>query len=273
MLTSADKSMAEKLMPLLYPAPEISVRLAALLCAYGTGCTFFNVWIQNDFGAALFRLENTFSLLDLGDTDFEEAAFFLNFNPYFKRLTGDYGTVQTISSLLDRSGTLERMNLLRHAATAVNFSPEQSARFEIATQPELRGVFDLIADVLPQESDYPAWYADLSHRIRHGCARAYLLSDGGKPASACLISAESAKAGLISGVATKPLFRGHGNASQLITKVCSDLNACGKIPVLECYDALLSFYEKRGFEKIGEMGELETEQIHSRQQKELTSMQ
>ena len=263
MLTRADEKTSAALKLLLDKIPENSVRLSALLGAYGTDRGFFNVWIQNDFAAVISRLENTFSVIDFGGLDLDEAAFFLDFNPYFRRLTGNVGTVRQISLPLSARFTLERVNLMRFAVRrdkAVNLPPAAPAQqLILARQPELRAVYDLIAGVLPQESDYAAWYADLNHRMRHGCARAYLLFCGGKPACACLVSAESIAAGLISGVATKSELRGRGFATHVIACVCADLADSGKISVLECMDNLLPFYENLGFEKIGGVAELEVE--------------
>jgi GNAT superfamily N-acetyltransferase len=251
-LTRAAENEAAGLMPLLEGAPERSVRLSALLRAYGTSRNFFNVWIQDDFGAVISRLEDTFSIMDCGRADLEEAAFFLEFNPYFKRLSGDINIVEQLFPLFGARLRLERVNLMSFDGKG------SAARMPgLSRKPQLKTVFDVITGELPQESDYMAWYADLSHRIRHGCARAYLLSDGGEPASACLVSAESNSAGLISGVATRPRFRGRGMATRVIACACTDLAAVGKTPVLECVDEMMPFYKKLGFKKIGDIGELE----------------
>lgn len=259
MLTSVDKNMAATLMPLLDRSPELSVRLAALLRAYGTGRGFFNVWVQNDYKAALFRLEGSFFFLDLGDADFDETAFFLNFNPYFKRLAGEYDTLVKLSQLMPDHLTLSRTNLLRRSpgGGGAGGPAEADGRLSLSRSPDLKAVYSLTAEVLPQEAEYAAWYTDLSHRIRHGCACAYLLCCEGTPVSACLISAESGRAGLISGVCTRPGYRGHGFASAMLTNVCDDLADSGKLPVLECADELIPFYQRFGFQKAGETGELE----------------
>lgn len=252
--------MAAKLMPLLNQVPEISVRLGALLRAYGTGRSFFNVWVQNDYKAALFRLESTFFFLDLGESDYEETAFFLNFNPYFKRLAGEYGALTKLAQLMPGDLTLTRTNLMIYRGTGRSNNSghaETDGRLSLCRSPDLKTVYGLIAQALPQEADFTAWYADLSHRIRHGCARAYLLRCEEKPVSACLISAESDRAGLISGVCTQSAYRAKGFASAMLASVCDDLASSGKIPVLECADELMSFYERLGFQKAGEIGDLE----------------
>lgn len=106
--------------------------------------------------------------------------------------------------------------------------------------------------------EFTPWYVDVSHRIRHGCARAYLLRSGEEPVSVCLISAESDSAGLLSGVATNPRFRRHGFAGELVGRACRDLTARGKLPVLECLPSLSGFYGGLGFYKFSTVEQLRT---------------
>ena len=254
MLIRVGPETAETLTPMLEKQPELAVRASALLKAYGTERHFFNIWVQNDYGAVLTRLDSTFSLLDLGGIDYEETAFFLEFNPYFKRLAGELSAIRNTAAFFDRNYKLERINLMK----LENFSPVKSAPFvTLVSQPELKEVFHIITDVMTQETNFTAWYTDLSHRIRHGGARAFLLRLGGESVSACLVSAESGSAGLISGLATQEDSRCCGFGSRILAGACEALRASGKTPVLECFDSLLPFYEKAGFAKIGDEGELD----------------
>ena len=253
MLRRAEKSDLDILLPLLNRSPELTIRLSALLRAYGTGQNFFCVWIQDDFSAVLYRLDDTFSLTDLGGADYEEAAFFLNFEPYFRVLTGEYETVAQIAELLCAPDP-EKMNLMRFTHGAGVPDPQGSA---IDRAPDLKSVYSLISANLPLGASFDAWYADISHRIRHGCAKAYLMRQGEVPACACLVSAESDSAGLISRLCTAPDARGKGLGSALLGEVCRELSREGRAAVLECTDSLRPFYERRGFELFTHTGELE----------------
>lgn len=254
-MRQADEADARALLPLLDRAPELTVRLSALLRAYGTGRRFFCVWVQDDFSAALYRLDDTFAFIDLGGADYEEAAFFLNLEPYFRQLTGEYDAVSHFAQLLCVPDP-ERMNLMRSTCRE-NASVSGGRVAAVERAYDLESVYSLISANLPLGSSFEAWYADIFHRIRHGCARAYLVCEDGAPACACLVSAESAGMGFISGLCTAPEFRSRGLASQLLASVRRELGLEGRGAVLECNDLLRPFYEHLGFECFAHSGELD----------------
>lgn len=260
MLKRAEEKDAERLFGALGACPELSVRLCALINAYGFDRRFFTVWIQDDFGAVLFRLEGVFSFIDLGGADYEEAAFFLSFDPYFRRLLGEYGAVSRLAAMLGAPCAPESMCVMRMksappAAAGTPASAKLPPGARLLREPMLRTVYSLVSGILPPGSSYDAWYADLSHRIRHGCARAYLIELSGVPVCACLLSAVSGSAALISGLCTAEPFRGRGLATAMLESICQDMLACGLTPVLECTGALEGFYISAGFEKTALIGE------------------
>ncbi len=225
-----------------------SVRISALISAYGTGLSFFQIYEQNRRQAVLARLDDDFFLLDNG-ADFEELAVFLRMEPHFSCLCGPADAVEKLAALIPgaRCETFCRM-AVPEAPTLRKQAETPFKRFSIDRDPPLRAVYPLSG---PKSGAFDAWYADVSHRIRHGCARAYLLRADGAPASACLISAESEWAGLISGVFTVPSCRGRGLASALVSAASADLIACGKQPVLDCLAPLSGFYARLGFSPAG----------------------
>ena len=177
MLIHAAENETEKLIRLFDRSPEFSVRMSALLKAYGTGWRFFALWVQNESGAVISRLEDTFSVLDCDGADPAELSFFLEFNPYFKRLSGSMSIVEKLFPLFGSKVKLERVNLMSFYCN--NIPAKQFP--DLSRQPNLKIVYDIINSALPQKSGFMPWYSDLSHRIRHGCARAYLLYDGANP--------------------------------------------------------------------------------------------
>ncbi len=250
MLTRVKESEIEKINELLSASPAFNVRLCALLKAYGTRQPFFNVWRQ-DFDFVVARLENSFFISANKNVDFEEIAFFLRFNPYFHRLVGESSVAAQVAAYL--GGDISH-NIFDCMAYNGKIEKESLNQFLIESCADLKAVYEVMKSSESGDftvSEFMPWYADVSHRIRHGCARAYLLRTESEPVSVCLVSAESDSVGLISGVATKPDFRGRGFASAVTLQACSDLRDCGKLPVLECLPALASYYGRVGFEKAG----------------------
>lgn len=244
MLNRVNSDETKKLQEVLNREPALNVRLAALVKAYGIGRQFFNVW-QSGWETILARFETSFFINSNESADFEEIAFFLKFNPYFSRLAGKSAAVLKIKDFIGDCESHDFDFMTCEKLISAN------KKFDIETEPALKAVYEVMEKA--QSDDFSVgkfvpWYADVSHRIRHGCAHAYLLRKSGKPVSACLISAESDKAGLISGVATVPEFRNNGFASAVVEKACRGLINCGKRPVLECLPALVGCYSRLGFE-------------------------
>jgi ribosomal protein S18 acetylase RimI-like enzyme len=249
MLTRIKESEIEKLEEALSADPVFNVRLSALVRAYGTGHPFFNVWRQ-EWDVVLARLESSFFIYAGENADFEEIAFFLQFNPYFRRLAGKSQILKQVTSFLGDGYELCDFDCMVYREKVKN-QPAQCVIID--SEPDLKSVYEVMKSTESADftvGEFMPWYADVSHRIRHGCARAYLLRVNSEPVSVCLVSAQSDGAGLISGVATKSNFRGRGYAAALTSKVCFDLKTCGKLPVLECLPFLADYYVRVGFEKI-----------------------
>lgn len=256
MLTRAKSSESWDLLAALAKDPAFGVRISALLKAYGLNLPFFNVWRQ-DSDAVLARLESSFFLYAESGADFEEIAFFLRFNPYFQHLTGKRETVEKVADLLDDG--IDRTEFHCMSLHQSISHPSEFAK-EAEANADLRAVYEVMLSAKSDSfsvSEFMPWFADVSHRIRHGCARAYLLRINNITVSACLVSAESDFAGLLSGVATKPEHRGRGYASAVVSAACRDLCEIGKLPVLECLPALVPYYAKFGFEHTGSVLVLE----------------
>jgi ribosomal protein S18 acetylase RimI-like enzyme len=224
--------------------PLDTVRIAALLAAYGAASPFFETWMSEDRLCAVARLDGAGFLAAAPGADPDELAAFFRFGPGFASLTGPVPVVEAVAAALGvPQGCLRRFERLRFE----RFPPSLLAGQLVCGASPLREAYAVLAQA--GEADgiaFDAWYADMSHRLRHGCARAYTAGTG-RPVSACLVAAESAAAGLIAGVATLPDFRGRGYASSLVLRAAEDLRAAGKCAVLECAQSLLPFYQKLGF--------------------------
>jgi hypothetical protein len=257
MLTHLRSNETEKIQKKLAEKSTLSVRISALLKAYGTEQHFLNVWHQN-YDSVLARLESSFFVCVGQNADFEELAFFLQFNPYFGSVTGGTDAIEGIAGFFAGGYALRRFDLMARS------TDKKGGQVDIPVDaaPSLREVYAVMRQAEDGDftvGEFPPFYVDVSHRIRHGCARAYLLKQGELPVSACLVSAESDLAGLISGVVTLPAQRGRGFAGAVVQRACNDLLDAHKLPMLECLPNLTGYYERLGFEKVGSTATLTVE--------------
>lgn len=252
------------LMQALRQSPLLTVRIASLLTAYGPSRPFFDVWAQEGLSTILVRLDNVFFICLQKDASLEESAFeelscFIAFNPHFQILAGEETAVKRVGEFIKAPYKLQTRNFMQltteHLPLLMSKAVTEGETV-IENRPDLKKLFDVVTACHGASLSFAPWYVDMSHRIRHGCARAYLLTSG-KPACACLVSAESEHAGLISSVTTMPVFRHRGFARAVIARACSDLLRLGKTPVLECTDELRGYYESLGFERYAGTAELE----------------
>jgi len=158
MLNRIKKDETERLQQTLMLKPDVNVRVSALLKAYGTGLNFFNVWHQ-DFDTVLARLEGSFFICAGENADYEEIAFFLKFNPYFRRLTGEAGAVNKITEYLSSDIGRCRYDFLSYD------KPEaEDVQAEIEISPKLEDVYSVMEKARSSDftvGDFPPWYTDV----------------------------------------------------------------------------------------------------------------
>lgn len=239
-----EKEIAE-LQSSLLKDPVYNLRVSALIDAYGANQSFFNVWHEN-FKSVVASLDGSFFICESDDSNLEEIKEFLLFAPGVLSISGKKETVETIGLSYNKRTDYHVM---------INKSCSGAENIETEKDPKLTDIYKLISE---SDSDdltvgsFNEWYADISHRIRHKCAKAYLLKENGQAVSALLVSAISQKAGLISGVVTDKKYRGRKYASRLLSKACGELKDEGRFAVAECSQGLIKFYIKSGFTYAGE---------------------
>lgn len=91
-------------------------------------------------------------------------------------------------------------------------------------------------------SEYEAWYADTSHRIRHGVSDVFLWNS---TTVTKLFDIDNYV--FLSHIATGTADRGKGRARQLLYHLCSKYEKQGKSVYLYAKDERVSFYEGIGF--------------------------
>lgn len=215
--------------------PESGVeaqKIRALLTAYGTKYDFCRFFVSDSF--ILCETYGGFVLCEYTDkVDVNELSEFLVFHGFSEIFCSETLGEPLLKSLRCSS---KKVNLMRFCGKAV---PNEN----IEASPRLDDVYRIIGSAF--DIEYEPWYADMSHRIRHGVSGARVL--GG---SALVIQHNLNGEALLSQIATLPDLRGQGGASRLIRGVCAELSESA-VYVL-CEDKLLPFYGRLGFEKISE---------------------
>lgn len=222
--------------------------ILALYSAYGRNRPFFDVWTGEK--TVLARIETTFYLYCESGADEEEIAAFLTLSPYRGRLCGDADTVGRVCKHIaapHRLSVYDEMSLSA-VPTVVR------RNYEIDVRPPLLQVYQVLSGAADGDFSIGAfepWYADMSHRIRHGCADAFLVREGVAPVCACAVGALTSRAGLVSGIASLPAWRGRGLATALMLELGRSLDSRGTVPLLVCHADLCGFYTRLGYRKIG----------------------
>lgn len=91
---------------------------------------------------------------------------------------------------------------------------------------------------------YDSYYVDMSHRIRHGCAEIFGVSEENKITATVAAANITCDGAIISGVAVLPKYRNRGLGSRLAADSIAYLNSiCGKTYLL-CSKQLYGFYQK-----------------------------
>ncbi len=207
-------------------------KIRALFRAYGVKYDFCRFFVSEN--AVFCGIDGSFALCETGDySDIEELADFFAF--------GGFSEIFCSAALGARLA--ERLGCRSQSASLMRFEGEAVPNAEVETNPPLDEVYEILKTAF--DIEYEAWYADMSHRIRHGVAKARRLES-----SALMIQHDINGEALLSQIATAPGSRRRGNASRLIKAVCAELSESEVF--LLCEELLAPFYEKLGFQKCSE---------------------
>lgn len=188
---------------------EAAVKICGLWEAYGADQPFCRFWRWGQ-GGILASLEGAAVLYSGGEDDWEEMAAFLAMSPDIHSLRSDEGTARKLAEKLALPVAAgDVMSPARTFALA-----EQGAAKAVESPRELYPLLSAcFSEGLPS---FDGWYADVSHRLRHGCCRIAVVHENGRPIACAMTTAEGGGAALIGAVATHPDFRGRGYASACV---------------------------------------------------------
>ncbi len=205
-----------------------ALKIRALADAYGVGydfCVFYSVGKR----AFLASLDGAFVLSEGAGICYEELSDFL--------------AVQGCKELFCSERAAKKIVGYREekAVSLCRFFGEAETE-DYRKNPPLDEVYSVLKTAF--NIPYEPWYADMSHRIRHGVSSCAMLGNS----AALVIQHNINGEALLSQIAVMPDARKQGMAKRLIRAVCAEL--CD-IYVL-CENELIEFYGKCGFKRTEE---------------------
>lgn len=213
------------------------IRIMSLLKAYSTEYNFALFYKQID------ESENITAIISRLDNDYT-VCHYDNFNQ--KELDDFFKTLGFNSILCDENLKLS-FSYDYGITMATNKKIEKTINYaEIDEYPKLMDLFNL-EDY--SSADFESWYVDVSHRIRHGAAKAVTLNINGEIISSGIFSSIYNNDAILTAVSTQSEFRRMGYASALVSAMVCDIN--GKVYLMRDKNKNEEFYKKLGFENIG----------------------
>lgn len=213
------------------------IRIMSLIKAYGCKYDFASFYRQLDennvITAIISRLDSDFTLCLNDNSDINELKEFFTLIGYNTLLCENSFE---LSSIFDEG-------VVMSASKRIEF-PRPYA--EIDKFPKLMELYNFIDY---GTLDFEAWYVDISHRIRHGCARSYTLNINGEIVSSAIYSSIYNDSAILTAVSTASAFRKMGYGSALVSEMMSDIK--GKIFLMREEKLNEQFYIRLGFENIG----------------------
>lgn len=213
------------------------IRIMSLLKAYSTDYRFALFYKQIDenenITAIISRLDNDYTVCHNKNFDRNEL------NDFFKTL-GFNSILCDDEVKLDFSfdfGVIMETN--KKIEKVINYAA-------IDEYPKLMDLFNL-EDY--SSADFESWYVDVSHRIRHGAAKAVTLNVNDEIVSSGIFSSIYNDNAILTSVSTLPEFRKMGYASALVSAMVCDIK--GKVYLMRDKNKNEEFYKKLGFENIG----------------------
>ena len=230
----------------LPPLPDDSdaaVKIAAQVRAYGLSRPFLRVY-AGEGGSALSVMDGVATLYPGADAD--EALLFVRMSPDVHALRTDADTAKRFALLLGVTATTG-------VTMEYRGEPVSDAKAESLSP---RDVYPLLAEVFGDAlPPFDVWYADVSHRLRHGLCRVAGVLEQGKAASCAMTVAETETAFMIGAVATSPDCRGRGFASAAVRSLVAAGQAAGKqVFISPKNEAARALYKRLGFAECGTWG-------------------
>lgn len=227
------------------PSDECAVRIYSLKRAYGLNAPFIRYY-ADDCGGLLSIMDGAGVLYCIDN--FEEWLIFISMNPdiFHLHCSGSVGKMLMANQdWQGREGVVLKYDGERNFATP-----------SVCESPRLPHVHALLDSCFDSMTSLNAWYPDVSHRIRHDCAKIATILDENIVVSTAMTVAETDTAAVLGQVATHSDYRGRGHAKTCINSLisrCKDKT----LYILPMTNIAHSLYVKMGFVPDGEWAELQ----------------
>ena len=223
---------------------ECALRIHSLKRAYGLDVSFIRYY-ADDFGGLLYIMDGTGVLYCKENA--EEWLLFIAMNPDISSL---HCSANIGKALVEGGGWQGREGVVLKYEGEQDFTPPV-----VCENPYLPNVHALLSSCFDTVAPLNAWYPDVSHRLRHDCAKIATVLDGERVVSTAITVAETEDSALLGQVATHPDYRGLGYAKTCIKSLisrCKDKS----LYILPVTDFAYLLYTKIGFVPDGEWAEL-----------------
>lgn len=221
---------------------EAALKLRSLVAAYGVDAPFLKIYSGDN---------TAFAIMD-GDAvlcgDSDEARLFLTMDPSVQRVRTDEHNARLLADMWQVEAVCGDVMTPGRAMSA---DADVTAITPREYWPVIKAVF---GDTLPP---FDAWYADVSHRWRHGLCRLMGVYEDGNVVAVAMTTAEDDRAMLIGAVATLAAYRGKGYAGKLVTTLAAIGQAEGKkVWLSPKNERALGLYARLGFIPVGRYGQV-----------------
>lgn len=126
---------------------------------------------------------------------------------------------------------------------------------DVLCSENLRDVYKLVSRTFDTKHDFMFWFADMSHKLRHGAAHVCGIYENSELISCGFSLFETADSAVISSVATEKTFRTKGFGSEVVKRLLS-LNEGKSVYVFIENENLKSWYSKLGFAEYKNWSEI-----------------
>ncbi len=230
------------------PGSEAGGRILSLAQTYGVDQPFLRFW-RGEYGSAI-SLMDGHAVMEVRQEERDELFIFLTMQPEIRSVRTDEDSARLLAALWPRS----RLTAGLIMTPQTPLSPSGGA--VIVTSP--RDLYPVLqagfGEGLPP---FDVWYADVSHRMRHGACRAAVVREGETLVSCAMTVAEWTDGAVMGAVATRPECRGKGYASACVTALADVLAKEGRqIYLCPKNEGAQRLYQQLGFTGCGRWGEL-----------------
>lgn len=235
-------SRIEALSALPVPEDPFTLRIVSAAEAYGLSTSFLDVWQGN--GCLFSRMDGVLTIAGKPDpNEIEETALF----------AASCGAGQIFCA----PNTARALGLPLAETGPVLYRDQSDGEAPLWEEPPSpRGLYEILSACEGEEFPVPEFepfYLDTSHRLRHGTAKAVVLSENGQPAACALALAVTENAALLTAVAVLPAFRRKGLGQKAVESLCQKLPG-RRVFLFRSERENREFYESLGFSPWGEWG-------------------